>query len=65
MRSFASAWTVLAPLALIDLVAIYTGAYNVAAGEPHSGLGRWTCHATMENSVRTRAKEPRGSATRP
>lgn len=41
--------------AMIGLIVVYTGAYNVAASQGHSPLARWTLDTTMENSIRNRA----------
>lgn len=42
-------------LAGIALLVIYSGAYNIAATEGHSGIGRWVLETTMRNSVVVRA----------
>lgn len=41
----------------ILLVVVYTGAYNVAATQPHTAFTRWLFSTTMENSVRARAAD--------
>ena len=45
----------LAVMAIVGLVVVYTGGYNVAATDPHTPLGRWATSTTMENSVKGRA----------
>lgn len=53
-----SAWSVAAVLALLllgYLAFVYTGVYNVAATEPHTGLGEWTLETVLENAVARRA----------
>lgn len=48
--------TVLISLAvLIGLAVVYSGAFNVAATEPHTALGRWLFSTTMVQSVRAHA----------
>ena len=42
-------------LALIGLTIVWTGAYNVAATDDHTALGKWAIHTTMENSIKSRA----------
>jgi mono/diheme cytochrome c family protein len=37
------------------LIAIYAGAYNVAADEPHWGLTRWVMETTRTRSIKARA----------
>ncbi len=56
MKFLAGIVTCLVVLAAIGLAVMYTGAYNVAATEPHSAVGAWILHTTMENSVRSHAK---------
>lgn len=49
-------------LAVIGLIVVYTGAYNVAASAGHLPFTRWALDTTMENSVKARAAhiaEPR------
>lgn len=50
-----SAALLLLLLAAGALIVIYTGAYNVAATEPHLGVTRWALNTTMERSVDARA----------
>lgn len=45
----------LAVAALIGLLMVYTGSYNVAATEDHTAFGRWALGTIMENSVERRA----------
>ncbi len=55
-------FSTLAILAIIGLIVVYTGGYNVAATEDHTPLGRWVTSTTMENSVKAHASgiaEPR------
>lgn len=49
------AGSAVAIIALIGLGTIWSGAYNIAATDGHTGLTRWLFHTTMENSVRRRA----------
>ncbi len=49
------AGSILALLALVGLLTVYTGAYNVAATEDHTAFGRWAFATTMRNSVERRA----------
>jgi mono/diheme cytochrome c family protein len=44
-------------LAAAGLAVVYTGAYNVAASSPHTGLETWVLNTTMRNSVQRRAAE--------
>lgn len=37
------------------LLTVYTGAYNVAATDPHADIVRWTFDSTMQRSVADRA----------
>ncbi|HEY9552839.1 MAG TPA: cytochrome c [Allosphingosinicella sp.] len=39
------------------LITIFTGAYNVAASAPHTGLGNWILETNMKNSVAARAAD--------
>lgn len=48
---------VLLILAVIGLVVVYTGAYNVAATEEHSSLGRWAFDTTFHRSVQARSAD--------
>lgn len=40
---------------IASLGVVYSGAYNVAATEEHSALGRWAFETTFHNAVRARA----------
>jgi mono/diheme cytochrome c family protein len=44
-------------LVVAGLVAVYTGAYNVAATEDHASLTRWGLETSLRNSVERRAPE--------
>jgi mono/diheme cytochrome c family protein len=44
-------------IALIGLVVIYSGAYNIAATEQHTAFARWMFDTTFHSSIRTRANE--------
>ena len=48
--------TVLVGLA-VWLTVVYTGAYNVAATDPHADFVRWTLDTTLQRSVSSRADE--------
>jgi mono/diheme cytochrome c family protein len=39
------------------LTVVYTGAYNVAATDPHADAARWTLETTMRRSVSNRATD--------
>lgn len=43
--------------ALLVLVFIYGGYYNVAASEPHEDIVRWMLHTTTERSIAVRADD--------
>ena len=43
-------------MAGLALAFIYSGVYNLAATEPHSGLERWVLHTTMRHSIRRHAE---------
>lgn len=47
----------LAVLALAGLLLIYSGAYDVAASDEHSGPVQWVLETTMERSVASRAAD--------
>jgi mono/diheme cytochrome c family protein len=53
----AGALCLLLLLAAVGLGVVYTGAYNVAATEEHSSLGRWVFDTTFHRSVKARAAE--------
>lgn len=44
-------------IAVIGLIVVYAGAYNVAATEEHSSLGRWAFDTTFHRSVKARAAD--------
>ena len=44
-------------VAVIGLIVIATGAYNVASTEEHSSLGRWAFDTTFHRSVEARAAD--------
>ena len=46
-----------AVFAAVGLGTVYSGAYNVAASSPHTGLETWVLNTMMRNSVRHRAAE--------
>jgi mono/diheme cytochrome c family protein len=48
---------VLLVVALVGLIAIYSGAYNIAATEQHTSFVRWVFDTTFHSSIRTRANE--------
>lgn len=47
----------LALLVVAGLIGVWTGAYQVAASEPHSAIGRWILDTTFENSVKRQAAD--------
>jgi mono/diheme cytochrome c family protein len=53
----AGAAGVLAVLATVGLIVVYTGSYNVAATEEHASLTRWAFDTTFHNSVERRAAD--------
>lgn len=57
MRIFYGAILTLAVLAIGGVAVIYSGAYNVAASDDHTALGKWVMHTTMHNSVRASADD--------
>jgi mono/diheme cytochrome c family protein len=50
-------------LIVAGLAVIYSGAYNVAASSPHTGLETWVLNTTMRNSVQHRAADVAVPAT--
>lgn len=44
-------------LAVIGLVVVYTGSYNIAATEEHAFFTRWAFDTTFRNSVERRADD--------
>lgn len=42
-------------MALLALLVIRTGAYNVAATEPHTAIGEWALESVFRNSVEAQA----------
>ncbi|HZD51827.1 MAG TPA: cytochrome c [Woeseiaceae bacterium] len=65
MRYLIGALALLVLLAIIGLLLVWFGTYNVAATEPHSGFGRWVLNTTMVKSVRSRAAGEVGSPPAP
>ncbi len=47
--------TAVALLVGAGMVAIYTGAYNVAADKPHTAIETWILRTAMTNSIKSRA----------
>lgn len=43
--------------AVVGLIVVYTGAYNVAATEEHSSFGRWAFDTTFHRSITARAAD--------
>jgi hypothetical protein len=41
--------------AIIALVIVYTGAYNIAATEEHASITRWAFDTTFHRSIENRA----------
>lgn len=56
MKIIATTIAVIIILIVAFLVFIYSGVYNIAATEPHSGIERRILLTTMEQSVRSHAK---------
>lgn len=52
-----TAFVVLAVPALGGLAFVYSGAYNVAATEGHTGLTQWVLETTKDQSIRARGVE--------
>jgi mono/diheme cytochrome c family protein len=44
-------------VAIIGLIVVYSGCYNIAATEEHASFTRWTFDTTFRNSVERRASE--------
>jgi len=57
MKIFLSVATTLVAIIVIGLIFIFSGAYNVSAMEPDSGLVHWVLESTSDNSVDARAKD--------
>lgn len=57
MRMLKSLVMLVIVLAVVGLVILYSGAYNVAASTPHSELGRWALNAAKQRSVAVRAAD--------
>jgi hypothetical protein len=55
--------TTLVVLAVIGLIVVYTGAFNVAATEEHQSITRWAFDTTFHNSVELRAADVVAPAT--
>ena len=49
--------TAIALTIIAALTVIWTGAFNVAASEPHAGVVRWAFDTTLHNSVESRADD--------
>jgi mono/diheme cytochrome c family protein len=57
---FAAGWAAgVASLAIVALVVVETGAFDVAASTPHHPLVAWATHATMIHAVRRLSPAPR------
>ena len=54
-RTISTVVAVLAIEAALGVAIMYSGAFNVAASEPHGPLGKWILETTMEHSVKMRA----------
>ncbi len=57
MKTVRTAVVLLVLLAAAGLAFIYSGLYNVAADEEHSGFVRWVLHTTQSKSVHRRAEQ--------
>jgi mono/diheme cytochrome c family protein len=55
MKSIATAFGIIVLLILAGLVYVYSGSYDVAASQPHSGPVHWLLQTTMEHSVEAHA----------
>lgn len=51
------AGSLLALAAIVGLIVVYGGLYNVAASEGHTAFARWAFNTTMHNSVEQRAED--------
>src|SRR5689334_446862 len=60
MRTFRLLVLVLAVLAVLGLLFIYSGIYDVAASSPDSGLVRWVLATTQRRSVHRAAESLEG-----
>ena len=47
---------------VIGIITMYSGVYNVAASSPHTAIGRWVLHTTMEHSVEAHAEDVKAPA---
>ena len=57
MRIVYGAVLTLVALAAGGVAIVYSGAYNVAASDEHTALGKWVMHTTMHNSVKASADD--------
>ncbi len=57
MRYAIGFFAAIALFAMAGLIVIYTGAYNVAATEPHAKISRWALDTTFHNSVSARSDD--------
>ena len=57
MRMIYGAVLTLIVLAVGGVAIVYSGAYNVAASDEHTALGKWVMHTTMHNSVKASADD--------
>ena len=57
MKVLLGAALALAVLVAGLLVYVFVGGYNVAATEPHTGVGEWLLETAMDRSIRTRAAD--------
>ena len=55
-RFIAGVLVTLVVLAVIGLLVVYTGSYDVAASQPHTAFGRWVLDTAFDNSVGRHSK---------
>lgn len=53
----------IATAAVVGLVVVYTGAYNIAATEEHASFVRWAFDTTFRNSIKNRAADLQAPAS--
>jgi mono/diheme cytochrome c family protein len=55
MRLIATVFALMVVMTVALFLFVYSGAYNVAATEPHTAFTGWLLHTTLQQSVRRRA----------
>ncbi len=57
MKIVLGAVLTLVVLGIVGAIVLFSGAYNIAASEPHNGLTRWAVHNLTERSIESRADQ--------